>query len=215
MGGDGQGVEGVRITRKWRDGGGGKHALLGAHERWRSMTSPIPIRHLERVRRLPKKQRRRRVRRATPSSLFSREGGSPVWIPAFAGRQADLDSRDTPSSSEVPRHRKQTTKDVLREWMPKQAGMTDCALTPSDLTILPRQAEVAPKVAEGEDAEQRLPLPPPPTGKRQPPPPCGGGSCIRLSAARRPPAYATASEAHRSQQGTHYAPSRDRRHGSR
>ncbi len=52
--------------------------------------------------------------------------------------------------------------------------MTDCALTPSNLTILPRQGEVAPKVTEGEDAEQRLPLPPPPTGKSQPPPPCGG-----------------------------------------
>ncbi len=45
--------------------------------------------------------------------------------------------------------------------MPKQAGMTDCALTPSNLTILPRQGEVSPKVTEGEDAERQVSLTPP------------------------------------------------------
>ncbi len=27
--------------------------------------------------------------------LFSREGGSPVWVPAFAGKQASFEAKDT------------------------------------------------------------------------------------------------------------------------
>ncbi|VVT26270.1 hypothetical protein SPHINGO391_490122 [Sphingomonas aurantiaca] len=50
------------------------------------------------------------------------------------------------------------------------------AVSKRTVTILPRQGEVAPKVTEGEDAEQTLSRPPPPSGKRQPPPPGGGGS---------------------------------------
>ena len=44
-----------------------------------------------------------------------------------------------------------------------------------ELAILARKGEVAPKVTEGEDTEQRLPCPPPPSGKCQPPSPGGGG----------------------------------------
>ena len=216
MGGDGQGVEGVRITRKWRDRGGGKHALLGVHERWRSMTSPIPIRHLGRVRRLAEKRRRRRVRKTAPASLFFREGGSPVWIPAFAGGQTDFGSQGIHRT--VPRSpgtaNKRGTK-LCASGCRKKRGMTDCALTRSDLTILPRQGEVSPKVTEVEDTEQPLLAPPPPSGKRLLPPPCGGGLVIRFNAVRRLPAYAVANAAHRSRPRTHYAPSRDRRHGSR
>ncbi len=216
MGGDGQGVEGVRITRKWRDGSGGKHALLGVHERRRSMASPIPIRHLGRVRRRAEKQRRRRVRTTVPFSLLSREGGSPVWIPAFAGGQTDFGSQGIHPA--VPRSpgtaNKRGTK-LCASGCRKKRGMTDCALTGSDLTILPRQGEVSPKVTEGEDTEQPLLVPPPPSGKCRPPPPGGGGSLARLSAALRPPACADASAAHRSQPETHSAPSHDRHHGSR
>ncbi len=43
------------------------------------------------------------VRDTTPS-LFSREGGSPVWIPAFAGKQACLlDVLDDPASGNEAR----------------------------------------------------------------------------------------------------------------
>ena len=43
------------------------------------------------------------ARDPTPS-LFSREGGSPVWIPAFAGKQAYwLDLSNDPTSGDEAR----------------------------------------------------------------------------------------------------------------
>jgi hypothetical protein len=39
--------------------------------------------------------------------------------------------------------------EIVCRWDPEQAGMTDCVVSRSDLPILPRQGEVAPKVTEG------------------------------------------------------------------
>jgi hypothetical protein len=42
--------------------------------------------------------------RDTTPSLFSRDGGSPVWIPAFAGKQAYLlEVPDDPASGDEAR----------------------------------------------------------------------------------------------------------------
>ena len=85
--------------------------------------------------------------------MFRREGGDPDWAPAFAGKATSRLTRHHPGGGRGPVGQVVVTTDraqlaTFPNWAPASAGVV--RWTVRELTILPRQGEVAPKVTEGE-----------------------------------------------------------------
>ena len=127
---------------------------------------------------------------------FSREGGSPDWMPAFAGKQLDVRCQDArPTTPQPPRRRPgpswgaTVTKDSTSSRRPsylnpglRRGGARDAACTMLIVDIVPAArkrdgttpAKAGAQLGDGGNAGQRVVTATFPPGPRPPPGRCKG-----------------------------------------